>query len=281
MAVGLSGRIPRLAVAAALVTAAAAGSLPTAASAAASTAVSAVQRGLGPGTRFFVPPPSDGAPQQVLQLLKSGDRKDAALITEMEAIPRAVWFTSGTPAQVQQQVRQTMIGAALQRAVPVLVAYDIPGRDCAQYSAGGALNQAAYEAWISGFAQGIGRGKAVVILEPDALGNLPSNCGLPSSAYPFTDAERIAELQYAVGALERDPGASVYLDGTHSAWQSVGTITQRLLEADVQQAAGVLPQRVQLPADGRAPGLRHMDLRLHRDGHRRLERRLQQSRRVR
>ena len=31
---------------------------------------------------------------------------------------------------------------------------------------------------------------------------------------------------------------SVYLDGTHSAWQSVGTITQRLLEADVQQAQG-------------------------------------------
>ena len=31
---------------------------------------------------------------------------------------------------------------------------------------------------------------------------------------------------------------SVYLDGTHSAWQSVGTITQRLLEADVQHAQG-------------------------------------------
>jgi endoglucanase len=239
MAVGLSGRIPRLAVAAALVMAAtAAGSWPAGASAAASTAVSAVQRGLSPGTRFFVPPPSDGAPQQILQLLKSGDRKDATLITEMEATPRAVWFTSGTPAQVQQQVRQTMAGAAIERAVPVLVAYDIPGRDCAQYSAGGALSQAAYQAWISGFAQGVGTGKAVVILEPDALGNLPSNCGLPASTYPFTDAERIAELQYAVGALERHPGVSVYLDGTHSAWQSVGTITQRLLDADVQDAQG-------------------------------------------
>ena len=238
MARGLFSRVPRLAVAAALVTAGAvAGSWPAAASPA-SAAVSAVQRGITPGTRFFVPPPSDGAPQQIVQLLRSGDRKDAALITKMEATPRAVWFTSGTPAQVQQQVRQTMIAAAIQRAVPVLVAYDIPGRDCAQYSAGGALSQADYQAWISGFAQGIGRGKALVILEPDALGNLPSNCGLPSSTYPFTDAERIAELQYAVGALERDPGVSVYLDGTHSAWQSVGTMTQRLLQAGVQQAQG-------------------------------------------
>ena len=203
-----------------------------------SASVASAQRGFGPDTRFFVPLPSSGAPQQILQLLANGDHKDAALIAEMEAIPRAVWFTSGTPAQVQQQVRLTMAESAVERAVPVLVAYDVPGRDCAQYSAGGALNEAAYEAWINGFAQGVGNSKAVVILEPDALGNLPSACGLSTSVYPFTDSERIAELQYAVTALEHDPGTSVYLDGTHSAWQSVGTMTQRLLEADVQGAQG-------------------------------------------
>jgi endoglucanase len=201
-------------------------------------AAAPVARVIGPGTRFFVPPPSSGAPQQVVALLKAHDLKDAALVTEMETIPRAVWFTSGTQAQVQQQVRQSMAEAAIERAEPVLVAYDIPGRDCAQYSAGGALDESAYDAWIDGFAHGIGNGKAVVILEPDALGNMPSGCGLSSSAYPFTDAERIAEIQYAVAALEADPGVSVYLDGTHSAWQSVGTITQRLLEANVQQAQG-------------------------------------------
>ncbi len=239
MAGGTFGRIPRLAVAVTLVTAgAAAGPWAAAPTAVASPVVSAAQRGLNPDTRFFVPPPSAGAPQQILQLVKKGDRKDAALITEMEATPRAVWFTSGTPAQVRQQVRQTMAEAAVERAVPALVAYDIPGRDCAQYSAGGALSQADYQAWISGFAQGVGNGHAVVILEPDALGNMPSNCGLSASSYPFTDAERIAELQYAVGALEHDPGVSVYLDGTHSAWQSVGTMTQRLLDAHVQAAQG-------------------------------------------
>ena len=67
-----------------------------------------------------------------------------------------------------------MAKAAVERAVPVLVAYDIPGRDCAQYSAGGALNEADYEAWIDGFAKGIGNQQAVVILEPDALGKMPS-----------------------------------------------------------------------------------------------------------
>ncbi len=196
------------------------------------------QRGLVPGSRLFVPPPSDGAPQQIAHLLTSGHVADAVRIAEMEAVPRAVWLTGGTPAQVLAQVRQTMAEAQAERAVPVLVAYDIPGRDCAQYSAGGALSQADYEAWISAFAQGIGGRPAAVILEPDALGNMPSGCGLPASVYPFTDSERIAELQDAVGALEQDPRTAVYLDGTHSAWQSVGTITQRLLEADVTSAQG-------------------------------------------
>ena len=84
-------------------------------------------RNLDPATRFFVPPPDQGAVQQVLQLLKSGDLADAKLITRMEATPKAVWFDGGTPAQVQAQVRQTMTEAAFEHAVPVLVAYDTAG----------------------------------------------------------------------------------------------------------------------------------------------------------
>ena len=189
--------------------------------------------------RLFVPPPTSAAVSQIVRLAKGGDLEDAALLTTMEATPQAVWFTSGTPDQVRTQVHQTMVEAALENAVPVLVAYDIPGRDCAQYSAGGALDAASYEAWISAFAAGIGDGDAVVILEPDALGNLPSNCGgFGTSTYPFTDADRYAEIDYAVGALEARPNTDVYLDGTHSGWQSVGTMTQRLLLGDVQQAQG-------------------------------------------
>jgi endoglucanase len=194
---------------------------------------------LGTSTRLFVKAPDSAAVQQGLQLVLHGDLKDAAGLAKMEATPQAVWLDGGTPAQVQQTVRQTIVEAALQHAVPTFVAYDIPGRDCDQYSAGGALDQAAYESWISAVAAGIGNAKAIVLVEPDSLGNLPSDCSLPAGAdYPFTDAARIAELTYAVGALEARPNTSVYLDGTHSAWQSVGTISQRLLEADVQQAQG-------------------------------------------
>lgn len=214
------------------------GSVTGISSAAAASPPTSGARTISPGTHFYVPPPASGSAQQIAALRKAHDPKDAALIAEMESIPSAVWFDGGTPAQVKKQVRTTMRAAADAHTVPVLVVYNIPGRDCAQYSAGGALDESAYDAWIKAFAQGIHSEKAIVILEPDALGNMPSDCGGPSTNYPFTDAERIAEIQYAVTALEADPRVSVYLDGTHSAWQSVGTITQRLLEANVQQAQG-------------------------------------------
>jgi endoglucanase len=234
----ITGRtLRRTALAVAMTAALAAGSA-GAASVASAAPSQAAASSLSGGTRFYVPPPSSGAPQQVLQLIKAHDLKDALRLTEMEAFPRAVWFTSGTPAQVQQQVQQTMAGAAIERAVPVLVAYDIPGRDCAQFSAGGALTLADYEAWIDAFAAGIGNAKADVILEPDSLGLLPSNCGGPSTNYPFTDTDRYAEIQHAVGSLMAHPGVKVYLDGTHSAWLNVGDITTRLLTAGVQHATG-------------------------------------------
>src|SRR6185437_16363907 len=196
-------------------------------------------RTLAPDTRFFVPLPTSAALQQEATLLRNGQHAQAAQLARMLGTPQAVWFTSGTPAQVERQVRVTMIEAAFEHAVPVLVAYDVPGRDCAQFSAGGALTDADYQAWISAFAAGIGHGKAVVIVEPDGLGNMPSDCNLPAGAnYPFTDQGRISDLSAAVGDLEADPNTAVYLDGTHSAWQQVGNISQRLVEAGVQQAQG-------------------------------------------
>ncbi|MFC1408633.1 glycoside hydrolase family 6 protein [Streptacidiphilus sp. N1-12] len=189
-------------------------------------------------TRFFVPPPADGSLSQIAGLLKSHDIKDAGLLAAMETVPSAVWLTGGTPAQVAKQVRTTLAEAALERTVPVFVVYDIPGRDCSEYSAGGAADQAAYGTWVDAVAKAVGGTRAVLLVEPDALGNMPSDCNLPTSSYPYTDAQRTAEVDYAVTSLERDANTSVYLDGTNSHWQAVGNISSRLLQAGVQRAQG-------------------------------------------
>jgi len=208
-------------------------------------------------TRFYVPPPLPAAVAQIEALARAHHLHQAARLKAMIETPQAAWFTEGTPDEVEAAVRETMKRARHERRVPVLVAYDIPFRDCAQYSAGGALDTAAYDAWIDGFAKGIGDGEAIVILEPDALGIIPYNTTLDGQAEwckpTVTDAsgntvpapgaspaERYAELGHAVDSLAcHAPRASVYLDGTHSSWLGSGEAAYRLVKAGVLRAKGL------------------------------------------
>ncbi len=211
------------------------------------------RQSLEPGTLFFPAKPNHGAKVQIANLTSSGNYADADLIREMISIPQAIWLTKGTPESVQQDVKNIVQRAAGKGAVPILVAYNIPFRDCSQFSAGGAASVQDYEAWIDGFAAGIGSQKALVILEPDGLGIIPwykQFRGLPSQAADYewcrpaeADAataadDRFAMLNYAVDALKANPNASVYLDGTHSAWLGSGDAAHRLAQAGVARADG-------------------------------------------
>jgi endoglucanase len=194
---------------------------------------------------FYVPKADTGATQQIVSLTRHHDFKNAALLQKMIDKGHAVWFTSGTPKEVQKAVKKTMWMARAKRAVPVLVAYDLPFRDCGQYSAGGALNTADYLAWIDGLAKGIGNGKAILILEPDGLGIIPYNgewCQPDLTGTGLTPATanqaRYDQLNGAVDRLEQQPNVSVYLDGTHSNWLGVDNISQRLVKAGVNRAEG-------------------------------------------
>ena len=219
------------------------------------SAAAVANSSLDPATRFYVPKVNHGAVEQFADLTSSKNKADADLIMQMAKTPHAVWFTAGTPKSVMQDVRQIVKQAAGKGTVPVLVAYNIPFRDCAQYSAGGATTPAEYEAWIDGFAAGIGNEKAVVILEPDGLGIIPwydpfgdrdtwvTNPNYewcqPAEADPATAAaERFAMMNYAVQALKANPGTSVYLDATHSGWLGAGDAADRLIQAGVADADG-------------------------------------------
>ena len=176
--------------------------------------------GLPPNTEFYVAKHNHGAIEQIADLTSSGDKASADLIRAMIKTPQAVWFTKGTPKQTQQAVKNTVKRAAGKGTVPVLVAYNIPFRDCAQFSAGGATTVEEYKAWIDGFAKGIGKETAVVILEPDGLGIIPwykQFRGLDSEAEAFewcqpaeadegsAADERFEMLNYAVDAFKAQP----------------------------------------------------------------------------
>ena len=125
------------------------------------------------------------------------------------------------------------VAAAVLRRVPVLVAYNIPFRDCAQYSAGGALDTASTRpgSTASRPASATPGGRDPRARQPrhhpvqrrvvpaDGHGR---ERRLGAGARRLPEA-RFAQLNYAVDSIEtKAPQASVYLDGTHSDWLSVG-----------------------------------------------------------
>ena len=209
----------------------------------------AQSQGIPDGTRFYVPrlPHAKEAQRQIARLRAAGNRRDAAALSAMIRTPQAVWLTGDSPAEVKREARQVTARAAGKRQMPVLVAYNIPFRDCAQYSAGGATSVAEYEAWIDALAAGIGKRDAVVLLEPDGLGIIPWYTTIngdkewcqPADADPATAAsDRFAMLNHAVDALGANARTRVYLDGTHSGWLGVGDAADRLDRAGVARADG-------------------------------------------
>jgi len=215
----------------------------------ATTSASATGEAIPDGTQFYVPQLQHyhDAQRQVASLRASGDKAGAADISAMIRTPQAVWLTGDSPAQVEREARQVVSRSSGKKEMPVLVAYNIPFRDCAQYSAGGATSVAEYEAWIDAVAAGIGRRDAVVLLEPDGLGIIPWYTTIngakewcqPADADPATAAsDRFAMLNHAVDVLGANPGTRVYLDGTHSGWLGAGDAADRLHRAGVERADG-------------------------------------------
>ncbi|MEX5301192.1 glycoside hydrolase family 6 protein [Kocuria sabuli] len=204
--------------------------------------------GIVNGMTFRDPQPNrvEQALDQAAQLEASGNSASAEALRAVASTPQADWMVSGTPEEVRQQVRRSTTSTADEDRPPVLVAYNLPLRDCAQYSSGGAASVAEYKAWIDGFAAGIEDRKALIVLEPDGLGQIPwytGTTGEPDSCRPdgadgTTAADRFEMLSYAVDALTALPDTRVYLDGTHSGWLAVGDAAERLVRAGVERADG-------------------------------------------
>ena len=103
-----------------------------------------------------------------------GDGRAAAIRTQIGQKPMASWFGNWS-GDIASAVRGYVGAADAVDKLPLLVAYNLPGRDaCGGHSGGGAGSVAAYDSWIAAFASAIGSRPAVVVLEPDSLGDF--NC---------------------------------------------------------------------------------------------------------
>ncbi|MGW3284397.1 glycoside hydrolase family 6 protein [Streptomyces sp. NPDC001002] len=178
---------------------------------------------------FWVNPDGNAA-QQVAAYAKSGKDADAEQIRKIAEQPTGEWIGPENPKEEAQGFTEAADKAG---RTALLVLYNIPHRDCGQYSQGGAADGDAYRDWIDGVAAGIGDRPATVVLEPDAVLHLVDGC-TPDEFHE----ERYDLLKGAITKLTSLKSTKVYLDAGNAGWGHPDEIFESLKLAGVEEADG-------------------------------------------
>jgi len=181
-------------------------------------------------TRLYVNPEGHAAQQSATW--KHEHRPDLVdLIEPMAEQPVATWFTGD---QGDPFLESRALTRAAERAggVPVVVVYNLPNRDCGQFSSGGAPDIDAYLRWLGSLAAGMEDREAIVLLEPDAIAHGIEGCaGSAGEPYPL--------LSEAVKILKRQPGVRVYLDAGNASWiDDLDALANGLRASGIDRADG-------------------------------------------
>ncbi|XCX50834.1 glycoside hydrolase family 6 protein [Streptomyces phytohabitans] len=176
--------------------------------------------------------PEGSAARQVAEYRDRDDAEKAELIERIASQPVAEWIGVEDPGG---QTRGFTEAAAKDELGALLVLYNLPHRDCGQYSQGGAGGGDEYRAWLDEVVEGIGDRKATVVVEPDALPHLLQEGCTPRQFHE----ERYALLKEAVGRLKQQPNTKVYLDAGNPDWvRDPGGLVEPLKRAGIDQADG-------------------------------------------
>ncbi|MCW8098570.1 glycoside hydrolase family 6 protein [Streptomyces tauricus] len=178
---------------------------------------------------FWVNPDGNAA-EQVATYEKDGKDEDAELIRTIAQQPTGEWLT---PENAEQEARGFTEAAAKADRDALLVVYNIPHRDCGQFSSGGAADGNAYRTFIDQVAKGIGDRATTVILEPDAVLHMVDGC-TPDEFHE----ERYDLLRGAVEKFKSLKNTKVYLDAGNAGWGKSDDIAEPLKLAGVENADG-------------------------------------------
>jgi endoglucanase len=176
--------------------------------------------------------------KSLLALNKAKDPQLAALYAKIADNGGAEWIGDWTP-NVGRYVGKRADMILKSGVLPYFVIYNIPKRDCGQYSSGGAEAGDKYKQWITAFATSLGNRRAAVILEPDSLGLLDKKMadGKPCLS-EAAQKERLELLRFAVHTLVSLGNTAVYIDAGHSGWLKPSVDAKLLKEAGVEEADG-------------------------------------------
>ncbi|GGX89554.1 glycoside hydrolase family 6 protein [Streptomyces fructofermentans] len=182
------------------------------------------------GTDPFWVNPDGNAAEQLASYEKDGKDGDAELIRRIAEQPTGEWLT---PENAEQEARGFTEAATKVDRDALLVVYNIPHRDCGQFSGGGAADGNAYRAFIDQVAAGIGDRRATVVLEPDAVLHMVDGC----TPQEFHE-ERYDLLRGAVEKFKSLKNTKVYLDAGNAGWGRTDEIFEPLKLAGVERADG-------------------------------------------
>jgi len=181
------------------------------------------------GAKLFVDPESLAMLRY--NVLKTQDPAKAAIIQKIAFVPQSIWMGNWN-SNIFRSVAHLIERAKAEGSVASFIAYNVPYRDCGQYSSGGLSGKEAYQHWIRNVQAGIGADPALVVLEPDALGHFQECLSEEQKA------ERMALLNDAVRVLRQGPKTAVYLDAGHARWVPAEEMAERLKLAGVEYANG-------------------------------------------
>lgn len=182
---------------------------------------------------YVTAPATEAAPAPVTNttLYKNPDMQFKAYVNSHPSLnkldqPTGIWLGNWS-GNIYDHVKNVMNRAGDQ--TPVFVAYNIPGRDNGNYSAGGAGSRDEYFAWIGGLGAAIGDKKAIVVLEPDAL-------GLSREINEDQKRARYEMVSVAIDILKKQPNVKVYVDA--SMWVPPAEMAEIMRRANIGRADG-------------------------------------------
>lgn len=176
---------------------------------------------------FYVDPDSRAA--RYVASTQISQPTNAVLLRKISLEPQAKWLKGESDDAAT--AHEYAAAAFTSNSIPFFVFYNIPFRDCAGFSAGGAPDAKFYTNWVGEIVRGIGGVCTGIILEPDAL------AGLDCLAVTNQE-ERYLILSNAITLLVAITNIAIYPDAGNSRWQPVSVIASRLKRIGAGRAKG-------------------------------------------
>lgn len=170
---------------------------------------------------------ADSYPAQQYQLWKDSNPTDANVMLKLSRQPQAIWISDESalntlPTQLKQ--------AANLQTLPVVVAYNIPLRNCDVNNPEGLKSFGEYKLWVDKLISVIGSQSVWLIVEPDALATMDCLTDLQKK-------ERVDSILYLVSQANK-PTIQTYIDVGHAKWMPADVAAARLTMAGISNARG-------------------------------------------